>query len=122
MNDVICFDINLSKTLDIADKTLIGRKFFFAVVSPVLNTGDTSAFLRLSGNKQLSVIEFAILITSPKHKVDNFFKIVVGMLPLTDFETSSRWISSQTSFVSNLPPVFKTGESSSPLASVMHER
>ena len=100
---MICFDINLSKTLEIADKILIGRKFFFAVVSPVLKTGDRSAFLRLSGNKQLSIIEFAILVTSPKHKADNFFKIVVGMLPLTDFEHSNRLISSYTSFVSNLP-------------------
>ena len=89
MNDVICFDINLSKTLDIADKTLNGRKFFFAFVSLALNTGDRSAFLRLSRNEQLSIIELAILITSPKHKADNFFKIGVGMLPLTDFEPSS---------------------------------
>ena len=76
MNDVICLDIYISKTLDIADKTLISRKFFFAVVSPVLKTGDRSAFLRLSGNKQLSIIEFAILVTSPKHKADNFSKLL----------------------------------------------
>ena len=72
MNDVICFDINLSKTFDIADKALIGRKCFFTVLSPVLKTGDRSAFFRLSENEQFSFIELAILCTSPKHTADTF--------------------------------------------------
>ena len=61
MNDVICFDLNLSKTLDIADETLIGRKFFFAVVSPVLNSGERSAFLNALGKQ-----------TALNHRVRNF--------------------------------------------------
>ena len=83
-------------------KHLLVGKFFFAVVSPLLNTGYRSAFFRISGNKQFSIIKFAILVTSPKHKADTFLKIVVGMLPLTDFEPSSQLISSHTSFVPNL--------------------
>ena len=74
---MICFDINLSKTLDIADKTLIGRQFFFVDVSPVVKTGDRSAFLGLSGNKQLSIIESELLVTSPKHKADTFSKMLL---------------------------------------------
>ena len=89
MNGMICFDSNLSKTLDIADKTLIGRKFFFVVVSPVLKAGDRSAFLRVSGNVQFSIIELAMLVTSLKHKADDNFKVFVGMLPLTDFVLST---------------------------------
>ena len=71
MNGIICLDSNLSNTLDIADKTFIGRKFFFIVVSPALNAGDRSTFFRVSGNEQVSIIAFAILVTSLKHKADD---------------------------------------------------
>ena len=86
---MICFDINHSKTLDIANKTLIGRKFYFIVVSPVLTTGDSMAFLKLSGKVQFSIIELAIFVTSLKHKADANFKVFAGTLPLTDFVKSN---------------------------------
>ena len=60
MNGMICFNSNFSKTLDISDKTFIGRKFSFVVVSPVLKAGDLSAFLRVCGNVQFSITELAM--------------------------------------------------------------
>ena len=60
------------KAFRIANKIGIDRKSFFAVVSPVLQTGDRTASLRSSEVNQFLIIELATSVTSPKHKAELF--------------------------------------------------
>ncbi len=89
MKDSICLAINLSTTFDSADNTLIGRKFFLTVSSPLfLKIGETSAFFSLFGKSPDSSISLAISATSLKQRAEVIFKILTGTSPLTVLELS----------------------------------